>query len=275
MKRYIYTAGALALTLTMSGLPVVALAESNSDDGLRVTAQVTAQTQGTNATTGVSVDLEDDNEAAREQQKQDTEIAREQQKQQLEASTTARVQEEDDDQEIELEMEDDQDHATSLSDLKKKIEVRRHELEDEVASTSPDHRDILENANPVRLAVHTLLSSKDLLGGIGSQVSEIAKRMNDSVATTTNAEAKVQARGFLIRLLFGGDAAAADVIAQQVAQNQQRIDDLTKLLNEANVSADIQVTLKAQIAAIQDAQKRLQDLAQREQNAWGLFSWRF
>jgi len=258
--------------LSMSGLPAAALAES--DGGLRVTAQVGVQTQGTSASTTVSANDDEENEFVREQQKQEAEINREQAKQQLEASSTARVNDDDDD-ELEIELEDDEDVATSLSDLKLKIELRKQELEHEAASTSPEHRAIVENANQVRLAVHTLLSSRDLLRGIGSQVSEIAKEMNDSVATTTSVEAKLQARGILMRIFFGGDAVAADVIAQQVAQNQQRIDDLTKLLNEVNVSADIQVTLKAQIAAIQEAQKRLQDLAQREQNAWGLFSWRF
>lgn len=269
MRNYIYAMGTLALSLTISGLPVVAFAEGS--EGVGVTAQVTAQVQGA----GVSASGGEDNEGAREQQKQNIETVREQQKQQLEASTTARVQGGDDEQEVDLEMENDDDQAVSLSDLKQKIEIRKQELEQEVASSSPEHREIIENANPVRLAVHTLLSSKELLGGIGPQVSHIAKEMNGSIATTTDAEVQIQSRGFFARLLFGGDAAAADVITQQVAQNQQRIDDLTTLLNQANVSADIQVTLKAQIAAIQEAQKRLQDLAQREQNAWGLFSWRF
>ncbi len=178
-------------------------------------------------------------------------------------------------QEIDLELEDDSNPATSLEDLQQKIEVRKHQLEQEVASTTEADKNIVENANQVRLAVHTLLASRDLIGGIGSQVSEIAKQVNDSVATTTNAEAQIQSRGFLARFLFGGDSAAADVISQQVAQNQQRIDDLTKLLGEANVSADIQVVLKAQIAALQDAQARLQALAEKEQKMWGLFSWRF
>ncbi|MBI5405847.1 hypothetical protein HY972_02325 [Candidatus Kaiserbacteria bacterium] len=264
MNKYIYATGAFALALAMNGLPFAALAESNGEGGTDA-----PQTQRVG-------------EAVREQQKQNAEAARERQDQFLkeqkgprEASSSSEVGEGADKQEIDLEFEDDEDQAYSVEDLKQKIEVRKHELDQEVASTSPDHQDIVENANPVRLAVHALLASKELVGGIGPQVSEIAKQMNDSVATTANVEAKIQGRGFLTRLLFGGDSAAADVIAQQVAQNQQRIDDLTKLLGEANVPADIQATLTAQIAAIQAAQQRLRDLAQKEQDSWGLFSWRF
>lgn len=174
-----------------------------------------------------------------------------------------------------LELENDEDVASSLDDLNTKIEVRRQELNDEEANAAPKFKDAVKNANETRLAVHALLASKELIGGVGPQVSEIAKQMNDSVTTTTDAEANIQSRGFLTRFLFGGDSASADVIAQTVAQNQTRIDDLKKLLAEANVSADIQVTLNVQIAALQTAQTRLQKLANKEQKMWGLFSWRF
>ena len=279
MEKLLTKFGAVAIALAMSGLPAVALAESGN-----------GETQG-NAVQVTSVQAEQvqkTSEAAREGQKQRAEVSREQQKNQLEeekgqseaTSSNDRGgnqidENQNDDGEINLDLEDDSNPATSFEDLKQKIEKRRGQLEQEVASTTEADKNIVENANPVRLAVHSLLASKELLGGIGQQVSEIAKQMNDSVATTTNAEAKVQARSFITRLLFGGDSAAADVIARQVAQNQSRIDDLNKLLGEANVPADIQTVLKAQITAIQDAQARLQALAQKEQKAWGLFSWRF
>ncbi len=272
MKNYFFTGGAVALALAMSGLPAIALAENGGGEGQGdgVQTQQTQQVQ----------------ESAREQQKQNTEVSREQEKNQLEASSSseqAKAEEatsndqslEQGQEEINLELEDDSNPAKSFEDLKQKIEIRKNQLEQEVASTTEADKNIVENANPVRLAVHALLASKDLVGGIGPQVSEIAKAMNDSVATTTNVEAKIQSRGFITRLLFGGDSASADVISQEVTKNQTRIDDLTKLLAQANVPTDIQATLQAQITALQDAQTRLQDLSQTEQKQWGLFSWRF
>lgn len=284
MKKYVHVIGASVLALAMSGLPVVALAENGSgegQDGVNVQATVNVQGQDQKAS-----------ESVREQQKQQQETTREQQKNQLEqdknqieASSSNEqkgnenmrgdVKEVTEVPEIDLELEDDSDVASSFDDLRQKIEVRKHELEQEVASTTEADKNIVENANEVRLAVHALLSSKNLVGGIGSEVSQIAKEINDSVATTTNAEAKIQSRSFLARLFFGGDSAAADVISQAVAKNQTRISDLAALLGEANVSADIQAILKAQITALQDAQTRLQALADKEQKMWGLFSWRF
>lgn len=165
--------------------------------------------------------------------------------------------------------------VASFNDLKKNIEVRKHELESDVASTSPEQRGAIENANPVRLAVHTLLASKDLLGGIGPEVSKIAKEMNSSVATTTNAEMKMRSRGFFSKLFFGGDSSSADAILKEVSENQARIDSLTKMLQNANVSTDVRSALQAQITAVQDAQARLEELAQKERDQWGIFSWRF
>lgn len=277
MKKYLFTSGAFALAFAMSGFPALALAENNGNENQdEVTAAVTkVQTEGTDASVSVTAreDVSDDQEKSQERADKLEATSSNQQIGDDESSNDQNI--ERDQEEIELELEDDEDIAFSLDDLNQKIGNRKLELEDEEASTTEQNRDIVKNANEVRLAVHALLASKELIGGIGPKVSEIAKEMNDSVSTTTNAEAKIQSRSFLVRLFFGGDSAAADVISQAVAQNQQRIDDLNKLLAGANVSTDIQTVLKAQITALQTAQVRLQDLAQKEQKMWGLFSWRF
>ena len=163
----------------------------------------------------------------------------------------------------------------SFERLKQSIEQRRQELDEELASTTPQVQDILENVNQVRLAVHTLLASENLLGGIGQQVSQIARQMNDSVATTTSAETKIHSRGFFSQLLFGGDSAAADTISEEVAKNQEQVQKLAGLLSESIIPAEVKTTLTTQITALQAEQARLQDLAKKEKSRWGIFSWRF
>lgn len=260
MKHYLYTTGAVALALAMSGLPAVAVAEKN--DGGDARAQVT--TASTSTTTVVSgqrpsiVGGSEDDEGGVESLKHDVEKT-------FESANEVRH----------FEREDSAEQEFSAEGLKQSIEKRQHELEQEVASTTPEEQDIVKNANPVRLAVHSLLASRDLLGGIGQEVSQIAHEMNDSVATTTDAEVKIQSRGFLSRLFFGGDKQSADAIDQVIARDQQNIQKLTDLLNQANVTAEVKATLEAQVTAVKDAQARLQELAQNEQKLWGLFSWRF
>lgn len=165
--------------------------------------------------------------------------------------------------------------ARSFEELRVKIESREKELDQDEVSTTSEDRDIVKNTNPVRLAVHAFLNSRELLGGIGQQVSEIAKKMNDSNATTTRMEIKMHSRGFLTRLFFGGDKDSAEIISQMVKRNQELIENLTTILDQANISADMRVTLNVQIKALEDAQTRLMNLSTKERRSWGIFSWRF
>ncbi|MDP1690015.1 MAG: hypothetical protein Q8L52_02315, partial [bacterium] len=105
--------------------------------------------------------------------------------------------------------------------------------------------------------------------------SEIAKEMNDSVATTTDIEIKIHSRGFFSRLFFGGDRDAAQRISQEIVLNQERIESLVALLAQANISVDMRATLNAQITVLEDSQARLKALVAKEQTSWGFFSWRF
>lgn len=165
--------------------------------------------------------------------------------------------------------------AQNVEQLKQVIEERRQTIEQELASTSPVRAAVFERAAKVSVAVHALLAAQDLLGnGIGDQVSQIAQQVNDSLATTTSAEAQIQSRGFFARLFFGGDKQAADAIKQQVDQNQSRVQELTGLLSSASTTEDVKAALDAQIQAMKDEQARLQSVAQSQSKLWGLFSWR-
>lgn len=275
MNKYTYTVGSCALALAMGVLPAITLAESQSmssgDDAGIQTASLVQEEEGTSMSVSARVGDEDT-------QKQ--EMSQGSQRQQVRAvvdeeSSVDEDQSIDEEDDFNFDFDDDEDRAISLDDLEQRIENRRQKLEDEEASTTLEFRGAMKGANGMRVAVHALLAAQDLIGGIGQQVSEIAKEVDRSVASTTNAEARIQSRGFLSRFFFGGDTASAEVISQEVAQNQQRIDNLTSLFAATNVETNIQVTLQAHIKALQDAQARLEELAQKEQKSWGLFSWRF
>lgn len=281
MKNNLYKkAGSVALALAISGLPaIVAYAQDNVGASATIsTDQAGSGTSTTLRVRGGEEESQTENqgeattsvgEAAREVTKQQGEQVREQAKQ-IREQAREMVK-----NRLEFDLEDATTSVLSFDQLQQSIEQRKQELDDEEASTTPDLHDVVKNANEVRLAVHTLLASKDLLGGIGQQVSEIAKQMNDSVATTTDAEAHIQSRGFFTRLLFGGDTAAANVISNEVAQDQQNIAKLTDLLNQASTTPEVKAVLTAQIDAMQAQITRLQDVATSQAKLWGLFSWRF
>lgn len=261
--------GTVALALALGAAPAVTLADDDADVGVAVQLQGTAV--GVTASTSVSGRGDRDSSERERGGRVSTTTVRENVDDVVEGPETELKEAKG----LPFYLESSTTAALSIEQLKRSIEIRKHELEQEASSSSATDKEVVENANPVRLAVHTLLASKDLLGGIGSQVSVIARQMNDSIATTSSAEAKIVSRNFFTRLFFGGDAASGKAIEQAIAEDQKRIDELTKLLTQANLSADVQATINAQITAMKDAQARLQALATSEQKAWGLFSWRF
>ena len=70
---------------------------------------------------------------------------------------------------------------------------------------------------------------EDLAGGIGKNVSAIAKNFNNSVQATINAEAKIEKRSGFARFFAGGDHDAAEAIEAEVEQNKLRIQELKQL----------------------------------------------
>ena len=283
MKKYIYAVGTFVLALAIGGVPAAAVAHADNFynvGSVSGSANLNADTQtgGAEASTSVSAQMTASERASEHRQKR-------QERQSEAASSSARAAEglqhmserarEVLGEHLFFNLESTTTQAFSFAQLQQMIQMRKQELDQEDASTTLAYRSIVKHANEVRLAVHALLAAKPLLGGIGQQVSQIAQQVDASVGTTTNAEAQIQARGFWTNFLFGGDSAAAAVIQNEVAQNQQRIQALTQLLGQANLSVDVQTTLKAQIAAMQLQQTNLANLAQKEQSQWGLFSWRF
>ncbi len=160
--------------------------------------------------------------------------------------------------------------------LRQMLEERRREIAAAIASSSPSDKAMFEHASAVSIAAHALVAARDMLGGnVGQQISQIAQSVNDSLATTTVAEAKIDSRGFFTKLFFGGDRDSAAIIAQQAAENQARIQQIESLLSSASTTADVKSALTDQVQAMKAEESRLQALAQGQSKMWGIFSWRF
>lgn len=310
MKKNLYMYGTVALAFTMSGLPMFALAESEGVEAPEParTAAIAVPMGGQAVPANTSVRARAvPNERAGEALKQREERAREMNAERereggMAASSTdrtisneqAREAKKQQMEQIRVQLKQDSEQVretyknlielaregtTTVRDaeeLKQAIEERRQLIKESLASTSPVRAQVLERAVKVSVAVHALLSARDLLGGpLGEQVGQIARQVNDSLATTTSAETQIESRGFFSKLLFGGDTKAAEAIRKQVAQNQERIQSLASLLSEASTTPDVKATLETQIQAMQDEQARLEKVAETQSKLWGLFSWRF
>jgi hypothetical protein len=138
-------------------------------------------------------------------------------------------------------------------------------------NVSSGERDRIKNENEVRIAVTTLLDVEDLSGGIGRNVSAIARDFNNSASSVRKIEDRIQSRSSFVRVFFGGDQEAARELANQTAQNDARIVELRQLINNASLNSEVRATIEDQVRIIQLEQERLQQLSTREQEDRGLF----
>jgi len=138
-------------------------------------------------------------------------------------------------------------------------------------NVSSGERDRIKNENEVRIAVTTLLDVEDLSGGIGRNVSAIARDFNNSASSVRKIEDRIQSRSSFVRLFFGGDREAARELANQTAENDARIVELRQLINNASLNSEVRATIEDQVRIIQLEQERLQQLSTREQEDRGLF----
>ncbi len=168
-----------------------------------------------------------------------------------------------------------QSKSEQMAQVKQTVREKKQQLDREVAgmNNNRDKQKVFQNQNQVRLAVHSLLALENLTGGIGKQVSQIAREFDNSIQSTLRSEEKVQTRAGVSRFFFGGDEESADEILGQVTRNQARIQQLNQLMLEGGLDEDVKAMVQEQIRIMQQEQERLRLMAQQEKNSKGLFGW--
>ena len=161
--------------------------------------------------------------------------------------------------------------ARNVTELHEIIAQRRQEINGTLIGLSAQKTAVYSNQNRVREAVHALLAVEDLVGGIGQNVSVIAREFNNSVQKTIQAEEQIQRRSAFIRFFAGGDEKAANAIEAELNQNRVRIQQLTNWLD--SVDEDVKLVLQEQIQNLGQEQERLQELAQNEKKSKGILGW--
>ncbi len=161
--------------------------------------------------------------------------------------------------------------AQNMEQLREMEQNEEQKMNQEMSSMSSGEQKVYQNQNAVRLAVHNLLSMENMTGGIGPQVSAIAREFNNSVQNTIRAEEKIQTRSRISKFFFGGDSEAADEIEAEVTQNQIRLQELNQLYGQCNCSSEVKAMLNEQIQSMEQEQTRLQELTQTEKESKGLF----
>jgi len=163
--------------------------------------------------------------------------------------------------------------ARTMNEAKEMVQQKQQEMTQELQGLNKVQQKVYQNQNRVREAVHALLSIEDLATGIGPQISQIAREFNNSVQATLIAEEKIQKRSAFARFFIGGEKNAAEEMEREVNQNQQRVQELKQLREECDCGEEVKTMMQEQIQKMEQEQERLQQLADKERKAQGIFGW--
>ena len=164
----------------------------------------------------------------------------------------------------------------NAEELREAIKEKRETLKEAAKEEKEKIKEMKEKQNDVRLAVQTLLASENLTGGIGKEVSAIARDFDNSAKETEQAEEKIVNRNRVVRFFFGGNTNDVEKIKEKLQERGERIQKLEGLVNNCEgCSADLKALLQEQIQVMKQEQERLKTLADNEGSSTGLLGWMF
>ena len=131
----------------------------------------------------------------------------------------------------------------------------------------------VRNPNKVRDAVHTLLAMENRTGGIGPQISAIAREFNNSAGTRQQDEDRITNQDAISRFFFGGDRGAAAELANLTVENQARISEIEDLMNTTTLDAGTRAVMDEQIQLLQQNVAFDRQLAAKAQQDRGILGW--
>ncbi|MCK5473928.1 MAG: hypothetical protein KAI53_00850 [Candidatus Aenigmarchaeota archaeon] len=157
------------------------------------------------------------------------------------------------------------------------IRQKDQEMKAKTETMSGGKKQAYQNQNEVRLAVHTIHSMGNMIGsmggGIGTEISAIAKQYNNSIQASLQAEEKIQSRSSLKRFFFGGDNDAAADLESEMLQNQNQLRELTQLKEQCDCTDEAKLIMQEQIQTMEQEQERIKELANAEKQSKGILGW--
>lgn len=239
-------------------------AETGNSESAQVSGQPSNQSQQTQGAALTEEENQKQNQVMQQEQTQNQE--------QAQIQTQTKQQEQNNGEETGImNQQKTQLKIKTVNELKEAIQQKEQEMNQEIRDLKEKAQNVYKNQNKVREAVHSLLAMEDMIGGIGPQVSAIAKEFNNSVQSTIKAEEVIQTRSRVKKFFIGGDKEAAEKISQEANKNQERIQELKQLKENCGCGEEIKAVMEEQIRNVEQEQVRLKALAQAEINSKGIF----
>ncbi len=139
-------------------------------------------------------------------------------------------------------------------------------------SVNPRSETARQNMSVVSQAVEELLTTQGAQGGIGQQISEVAKQQQQAQPEIEEQLNKLEARQGLTKRLFGPDYKAIRNLNRQTERNQLRIRELQQLQNQVTNQAD-ETQIQGVVHALVEQNTALQDQIQNEEQVASLLGW--
>lgn len=157
--------------------------------------------------------------------------------------------------------------------LQEQLQAKEKVMAKEMSEAGKKEQKALQNQNEVRTAVQAMQMLGNMSGGIGKEVSAIAKEFNNSVQKTLQAETQIEKKGGLARLFTGGDAKAAETLEKEVQTRAQELTQLKTQAQTCDCEQGVKEMLQEQIKTLEQEQTRLGELAQKEKSKKGILGW--
>ncbi|MFA6981862.1 MAG: hypothetical protein WC243_02480 [Patescibacteria group bacterium] len=129
-----------------------------------------------------------------------------------------------------------------------------------------------QHMSAVSEAVEDFLSTGNKTGGIGKQVSDVAKLQQEAQVEIGETLGKIDNRGGFMRVLLGHNAGAVREMKQLMEQNQLRIQQLQELMTQTVNQGEV-TQLRLMIQAMVDQNTALEDQVMVEEQDRGMFGW--
>lgn len=160
-----------------------------------------------------------------------------------------------------------------VQEIRGEIAQMKEQLQKQAEGAGEKVHKRVKNQNEVRVAVHALKALGNVSGGIGPQVSEIARNFENLQQASIKNEEKIEERGGLSRFFAGGDHEAAKEMQQIVQQNREKIQELKQLKESCDCTQEVKEMMQEQIQVMEQEQERLQQKANNEIKSKGLLGW--
>ncbi len=178
-----------------------------------------------------------------------------------------KVQNQEQDREQNTSTMERENHEQDATTTEGENQNNEQEREDKGEINGEEHRSTVSNF------VHGLLDVADKeKGGIGQEVRTIAEEQNQSATTTIQAMEEVKAKNKIATFLFGSDYKNLGTLRSEVAQTQDRLEQLNKLSENVKDEA-VKTQLQSQIQVLTQEQTKIQNFIQAQESTFSLFGW--